>query len=206
MNLSFSLKSLSIEYVCVFATDVKVITKFYQYCPFRAVNILPNRLIGVVGEHEDFPVENLSKSHNGSFLASCSHDQKVKFWNIKDLPNVKVDANKKVLKSKNKQLTTAVKKDDFFSDMMENEEDEAERDDSDGDSSDEDDEGDSSDVGSTAKTNVEKDKNVDNSGVNSESDDGSEDSDGDANSDSDSCEDSERGNSDSEIRNRKDDR
>ena len=86
---------------------------------FRAVHILPNRLVGVVGEHEDFPVENLSKSHCGRFLASCSHDQKIKFWNIEELPSVEIEANKKGRKFGSKQ-TTAFRKDDFFSDLMEN--------------------------------------------------------------------------------------
>ena len=69
-----------------------------------------------VGEHQDFPVENLSKSHCGRFLASCSHDQKIKFWNIEKIPNEKVKANDKTRKAGSKLLA---KKDDFFSDLME---------------------------------------------------------------------------------------
>lgn len=105
---------------------------------FRAVHILPNRLVGVVGEHEDFPVENLGKSYCGRFLASCSHDQKVKFWNIEELPSVEIEANKKGRKFGSKQ-STAFRKDDFFSDLMENKD--SKGDGSNDDSSDDDEEG-----------------------------------------------------------------
>jgi WD40 repeat protein len=48
----------------------------------RAVNIHPNNFLGVVGAHEEFPVERLALNHNGELLASISHDQCIKFWNI----------------------------------------------------------------------------------------------------------------------------
>ena len=45
----------------------------------RAVNILPNRVVGSVGQHAEEPVENLALSHCGRFLASSGHDQRLKF-------------------------------------------------------------------------------------------------------------------------------
>lgn len=63
----------------------------------RVVNIFPNKLLGVIGEHDEFPVERLALSRDDAFLASCSHDctvkvcllpftfSLVKFWNIKFL-------------------------------------------------------------------------------------------------------------------------
>lgn len=47
----------------------------------RIVQVHPNELLEVVGEHE-FPVEELALSPDGVLLASCSHDDSVKFWNI----------------------------------------------------------------------------------------------------------------------------
>ena len=41
--------------------------------------MLPNRLLGLVGQHENFPVENMSRSHCGNYVASCSHDQTVSY-------------------------------------------------------------------------------------------------------------------------------
>eukprot|EP01125_Pyxidicula_operculata_P007911 TRINITY_DN266_c1_g1_i1.p1 TRINITY_DN266_c1_g1~~TRINITY_DN266_c1_g1_i1.p1 ORF type:complete len:263 (+),score=83.80 TRINITY_DN266_c1_g1_i1:339-1127(+) len=48
----------------------------------RVVSILPNKLLGVIGEHENFPVERLAISRDLNMLGSCSHDNTVKFWNI----------------------------------------------------------------------------------------------------------------------------
>jgi len=48
----------------------------------RVVEILPNRLLGVVGEHENYPIERLKLSRDSNMLASCSHDNTVKFWDV----------------------------------------------------------------------------------------------------------------------------
>lgn len=48
----------------------------------RLISIQPNRLLGVIGEHADFPVEALRLSHDRKFVASASHDNKIKLWNI----------------------------------------------------------------------------------------------------------------------------
>ena len=47
----------------------------------RAINLFPHRFLGVVGHHK-FPVERLDISTCGHFLASSSHDGRVRFWNI----------------------------------------------------------------------------------------------------------------------------
>lgn len=46
----------------------------------RVVSILPNRLLGVVGEHGDFPIERLAFSCDREIVASLSHDERVRFW------------------------------------------------------------------------------------------------------------------------------
>ncbi|KAI8871639.1 WD40 repeat-like protein [Ramicandelaber brevisporus] len=51
----------------------------------RYVSILPNKLLGVIGEHGDFPIEQLRIDHSRKVLASCSHDNTVRFWNINEL-------------------------------------------------------------------------------------------------------------------------
>ncbi|CAI2175530.1 11210_t:CDS:2 [Funneliformis geosporum] len=40
----------------------------------RLIGILPNKFLGVIGDHEDFPIECLKLSHDNNLLASCSHD------------------------------------------------------------------------------------------------------------------------------------
>lgn len=57
----------------------------------RAVNILPNRVVGSVGQHAGEPVEELALSHCGRFLASSGHDQHLKFWDMAQLRTVVVD-------------------------------------------------------------------------------------------------------------------
>eukprot|EP00455_Lapot_gusevi_P018403 TRINITY_DN2003_c0_g1_i5.p1 TRINITY_DN2003_c0_g1~~TRINITY_DN2003_c0_g1_i5.p1 ORF type:complete len:396 (+),score=105.46 TRINITY_DN2003_c0_g1_i5:58-1245(+) len=51
----------------------------------RVVAIHPFSLVGVLGEHEEFPIERMAFSRDKNFLASCSHDQTVKFWDARDL-------------------------------------------------------------------------------------------------------------------------
>jgi len=51
----------------------------------RVVSIHPNKLLGVVGEHADFPIERIKLCPNNKYLASCSHDDTVKFWNVEYL-------------------------------------------------------------------------------------------------------------------------
>jgi len=46
----------------------------------RVCSIHPNKFIGAVGEHGEFPVERVKLSSNKKLLASCSHDNTVKFW------------------------------------------------------------------------------------------------------------------------------
>eukprot|EP00741_Cyanophora_paradoxa_P004151 tig00000769_g4032.t1 len=48
----------------------------------RVVSVHPNKLLGVVGEHGEFPIERVALSGDKRVLGSCSHDNTVKFWNI----------------------------------------------------------------------------------------------------------------------------
>jgi hypothetical protein len=52
------------------------------------VSILPNKFEGVIGAHgEDFPIERIRLSYDNTWLASCAHDNSVRFWDIKFLFN-----------------------------------------------------------------------------------------------------------------------
>ncbi len=72
----------------------------------RLINVHPNTLVGVLGEHGDFPVERLCmcrpplplcqhraplavtlacRTHDHAFIASVGHDQTVKFWESSEL-------------------------------------------------------------------------------------------------------------------------
>lgn len=108
----------------------------------RAVNLLPNRVIGCIGQHVGEPIEELAKSWDSRFLVSCAQDQLIKFWDISSLPNTTVDEYRK-RKKKNGRMKSLTKKahgdNDFFSGLVEEtekeeeEEQEEEEDDSDSD-------------------------------------------------------------------------
>ncbi len=65
----------------------------------RLVGILPNEFLGVIGDHGDFPIERLRLSHDNNLLVSCSHDNTVKFWDIRYL--YEVDDEDEVNEKKN---------------------------------------------------------------------------------------------------------
>ncbi|KAJ3162143.1 WD domain repeat-containing protein 55 [Geranomyces michiganensis] len=48
----------------------------------RAIGILPNKLIGAVGEHGDMPIESIRLARDGELVGSCSHDATVRFWSV----------------------------------------------------------------------------------------------------------------------------
>ncbi|KAJ9581790.1 hypothetical protein L9F63_003859 [Diploptera punctata] len=66
----------------------------------RGLHFFPQRHLGVVGQHQ-FAVESLDISYDGEFIASCSHDQVIRFWNIKYFEEVAVDGRKKAKKKRN---------------------------------------------------------------------------------------------------------
>eukprot|EP00890_Picochlorum_soloecismus_P000995 jgi/Picsp_1/1897/NSC_05363-R1_protein len=47
----------------------------------RVLNIQPNKMLGVLGEHSDFDIERIVLCPDKSCLASISHDNKIKLWN-----------------------------------------------------------------------------------------------------------------------------
>jgi WD40 repeat protein len=49
----------------------------------RLITVRPNKLVGVVGEHSDFPVERLAWSRERSLVGSISHDLAVKLWDVR---------------------------------------------------------------------------------------------------------------------------
>ena len=68
----------------------------------RAVHLYPHRFLGTVGHHHgdsgrpvDFPIEKLDVSGSGDIIASTSHDQRVKFWNIAYLEKMEYQKTKK---------------------------------------------------------------------------------------------------------------
>ncbi|XP_013133768.1 PREDICTED: WD repeat-containing protein 55 homolog [Papilio polytes] len=89
----------------------------------RATHMFPQRQLGIVGQHS-LPVECLDISHDGQFIASCSHENDVKFWNISyfetidSLIDVNHKQNKKKDMSNNLPSSSVKNASDFFSGLV----------------------------------------------------------------------------------------
>ncbi|XP_045762829.1 WD repeat-containing protein 55 homolog isoform X2 [Maniola jurtina] len=89
----------------------------------RAAHMFPQRQLGIVGQHS-LPVDALDISHDGQYIASCSHDNDVKFWNISyfesidSLIDVNHKQNKKKDLSNNLPSSNIKNASDFFSGLV----------------------------------------------------------------------------------------
>lgn len=48
----------------------------------RVLSVLPNKLLGILGSHDEFPVEGLKLNHDKMLMASISHDEGIRFWDV----------------------------------------------------------------------------------------------------------------------------
>lgn len=53
----------------------------------RVISIQPNKLMGIVGEHGEFDIERMAATPSMTLLASASHDNTVKVWDLAALLN-----------------------------------------------------------------------------------------------------------------------
>lgn len=86
----------------------------------RAIHLFPQRHLGVVGQHQ-LSVESLDISCDGQFIASSSHDQKIKFWNVKYFEDIQIDDKKKAKKAERNHNLPSSKcsnVSDFFSGLI----------------------------------------------------------------------------------------
>lgn len=89
----------------------------------RAAHMFPQCQLGIVGQHR-LPVDCLDISHDGQFVASCSHDNDVKFWNIsyfetiETIKDVNHKQNKKKDMSNNLPSSSVKNASDFFSGLL----------------------------------------------------------------------------------------
>ncbi|XP_068621172.1 WD repeat-containing protein 55 homolog [Battus philenor] len=89
----------------------------------RATHMFPQRQLGIVGQH-NLPVECLDISHDGQYIASSSHNNDVKFWNISyfetidSLIDMDHKPNKKKDMSNNLPSSSVKNASDFFSGLV----------------------------------------------------------------------------------------
>lgn len=86
----------------------------------RAMHLVPGRILGIVGQHS-LAVEAMDICNNGEFIASSSHDNDIRFWNIKYFEDFDgINYNEKPNKKANKHnLPSSLHSNraDFFSDL-----------------------------------------------------------------------------------------
>ncbi|XP_052540477.1 WD repeat-containing protein 55 [Tympanuchus pallidicinctus] len=120
----FSLRAESVD--CMVPVTESIVCTGSLDGVIRAVNILPNRVLGCVGQHLGEPIEQLAVAPGGQLLASCAHDQKVKFWDISSLGSMVVDEYRKKKKRggplKALSSKAAGSGEDFFADLREEQE------------------------------------------------------------------------------------
>lgn len=57
----------------------------------RIINILPNRMLAVLGGTEELPIERLALSHDRATLASVSHESCLRLWDLSHLAHESED-------------------------------------------------------------------------------------------------------------------
>lgn len=87
----------------------------------RAMHVVPGRNLGVVGQHS-LGIETMDICNSGEFIASSSHDNDIRFWNIKyfeDFDEIKYNTKHNETKAKRHNLPSSrnVNAPDFFSDL-----------------------------------------------------------------------------------------
>ncbi|XP_056156599.1 WD repeat-containing protein 55 [Lampris incognitus] len=116
----FALKAESVD--CIVPVTDSIMCTASMDGFIRAVNLLPNRVLGCIGQHVGESIEQIAKSWDSRFLASCAHDQLIKFWDISSLPSMAVSDYRK-RKKKGGSLKSLSKKalggNDFFSGLVE---------------------------------------------------------------------------------------
>jgi WD repeat-containing protein 55 len=76
---------------CLYALDDTMACTGSSDGMIRVVNILPNSLVGVLGDHGRHPIERIIADKDRTRLISCGHDGSVKVWNLSMLLGEKDD-------------------------------------------------------------------------------------------------------------------
>lgn len=67
---------------CMLRVDESTVVTGSSDGLLRVVSLLPNKVLGVVGDHQDFPVEGMRFSRDRKFICSFAHDEIIRSWDI----------------------------------------------------------------------------------------------------------------------------
>ncbi|KAK5646786.1 hypothetical protein RI129_005250 [Pyrocoelia pectoralis] len=106
---------------CLIPITENIVVTAYEDGHLRAIHLFPHKHLGVVGQHE-LSIENLDICNNGKFIASSSHNNDIKFWNIEYFEQFEEVTHKRSNKAKRKEefnLPSSKRTNiaDFFSDL-----------------------------------------------------------------------------------------
>ncbi|KAK0159647.1 hypothetical protein PV327_010741 [Microctonus hyperodae] len=86
----------------------------------RAYSLFPHRRLGIVGQH-NFPIESIDVSNNGALIATSSHDNLIKFWNVQYFETMnlqeQIKGGKQVQMKYNLPSSKINNPSDFFKDL-----------------------------------------------------------------------------------------
>ncbi|KAF2364183.1 WD40 repeat [Trinorchestia longiramus] len=87
----------------------------------RAINLYPHNYAGVVGRNSKYGIENISVSCDQRYLASCSNDEVVQFWDLQHLYQTKKRKKSCLARDLKNNLGSARERNptQFFADMSE---------------------------------------------------------------------------------------
>ncbi|KYQ94247.1 WD40 repeat-containing protein [Tieghemostelium lacteum] len=124
----------------------------------RYVGIKPKKLLGVVGEHSNFPLETMAVSRDKRYLGSISHDLTLKFWNVMSFYEEEEEQGEEEeeMQEQEEEEEEEEEEIEFDSDSSELEEEESEDEDDSMDDSDDDDDDDDSDEDSKKQSRNKK--------------------------------------------------
>ena len=97
----------------------------------RVLNIQPNKMVGVLGEHGEFDIERLAASCDMQMLASASHDNTVKIWDLSVLVDDDEEEEEEEVEEEKVVLEKEVEKVEKEEERENSSEDEEDSDDSD---------------------------------------------------------------------------
>ncbi|KAB0797946.1 hypothetical protein PPYR_08939 [Photinus pyralis] len=106
---------------CLVPITENIVVTGHEDGHLRAIHLFPHKHLGVVGQHT-LSIENLDICNNGKFIASTSHNNDIKFWNISYFEEFEEVTHKRANKAKRKEefnLPSSKRTNtaDFFSDL-----------------------------------------------------------------------------------------
>ena len=76
---------------CMWKVDESTVVTGSSDGLLRVASLQPNKVLGVIGDHEGFPVEGMGASCDRTLLASFAHDETVRFWDVSDMASAMED-------------------------------------------------------------------------------------------------------------------